>query len=393
MFEVGFDVVAELARAFVQVHDVLVQFVDVRFHVRVVQDFAHIVEVEFAFDVGAHVAEGAADFAHGDDGGAHHFGQALRPDDDDADDAEDDEFGEADVKHGAALLGFFFFAPRFAFDDARVGFRGFLVFEFVGGFFFVFHRVFEAFDGLAEVGTDVTEFFGAKDGNDDDEDDEDDGRRGTWVIVLAAVLLLLIVAGAVLISLTGIGSSKTAEPKPAKSTSASASASEGGESPSPTPSPETTSNAPAKIATVARLVPNNPTFMSETDANLPKLADNNPATVWMSYGFGSGKLAVPFALSAKLQTPTVVSKVTMQQNTGTGGAYTVYVNNQNSLNGATEVGKGTFNGKDAVVELDTSKQSADKGGYVIIQFTEAPKLSQPISIYPYGLRLAELKAE
>ena len=228
---------------------------------------------------------------------------------------------------------------------------------------------------------------------DDDEDDEDDGRRGTWVIVLAAVLLLLIVAGAVLISLTGIGSSKTAEPKPAKSTSASASASEGGESPSPTPSPETTSNAPAKIATVARLVPNNPTFMSETDANLPKLSDNNPATVWMSYGFGSGKLAVPFALSAKLQTPTVVSKVTMQQNTGTGGAYTVYVNNQNSLNGATEVGKGTFNGKDAVVELDTSKQSADKGGYVIIQFTEAPKLSQPISIYPYGLRLAELKAE
>ena len=85
---------------------------------------------------------------------------------------------------------------------------------------------------------------------DDDEDDEDDGRRGTWVIVLAAVLLLLIVAGAVLISLTGIGSSKTAEPKPAKSTSASASASEGGESPSPTPSPETTSNAQRRSTTV-----------------------------------------------------------------------------------------------------------------------------------------------
>ena len=71
-----------------------------------------------------------------------------------------------------ANQAFFFVAARFAFDDARVGFRGFLVFEFVGGFFVFFHRVFEAFDGLAEVRADATEFFGTEDGDDDDKDDE-----------------------------------------------------------------------------------------------------------------------------------------------------------------------------------------------------------------------------
>lgn len=229
---------------------------------------------------------------------------------------------------------------------------------------------------------------------DDDEDDEDDGRRGTWVIALAAVLLLIIVASAVIMSLTGIGSSKNSgDSKAAKSSSSSASASaEASDTPSETASP-TPSNAPAKVASVSRISPSNPTFMADTDRLLPQVYDGNPSTVWLSYGFASQTSAVPFGLSAKLQTPTVVSKLTLQQNTGTGGSFTVYVNNQNSLTGATEVGRGTFEGKDAVIDLDTANQSADKSGYVIVQFATLPRLTQPISVYRYGLRIGEFKVE
>lgn len=93
------------------------------------------------------------------------------------------------------------------------------------------------------------------------------------VIVLAAVLLLLIVArcAALLVSLTVLGRLKLRSQSQPSLHPRLASASEGGESPSPA-QPGNRTNAPAKIATVARLVPNNPTFMSETDAELTQLA-------------------------------------------------------------------------------------------------------------------------
>lgn len=123
------------------------------------------------------------------------------------------------------------------------------------------------------------------------------------------------------------------------------------------------SNAPAKIASVARFVPSNPTFMNDMDTLIPNLTDGNANTAWISYGFGTANYAgtiKEFGLALKLQTPTVVSKLTIQQNTGTGGSFTVYTNSSASLDGAVEVGKGTFEGKDAVVTLDTSKQSAER---------------------------------
>ena len=63
------------------------------------------------------------------------------------------------------------------------------------------------------------------------------------------------------------------------------------------------------------------------------------------------------------------------------------------MSGAVEVGKGTFEGKDAVVTLDTSKQSAEKGAYVIIVVNELPRLSLPIGNWSYGLRINEIKVD
>ncbi len=228
----------------------------------------------------------------------------------------------------------------------------------------------------------------------EEEDDEDEGgSRGTWAVALAAVLLLVIVAGGVLTSLGAIGSNQAAAPHTPKASASETASAEA--SPSATPTAKA-SNAPAKIASVARFAPSEPTFMSDMDSLIPNLTDGNANTAWISYGFGTANYAgtiKEFGLALKLQTPTVVSKLTIQQNTGTGGSFTVYTNSSASLSGAVEVGKGTFEGKDAVVTLDTSKQSAEKGAYVIIVVNELPRLSLPIGNWSYGLRINEIKVD
>lgn len=230
---------------------------------------------------------------------------------------------------------------------------------------------------------------------DDEDEDEEDGSRGTWAVALAAVLLLVIVAGGILTSLGAIGSNQAAGPHTPKTSASASESAEASANASASPTAKA-SNAPAKIASVARFAPSDTTFMSDMDTLIPNLTDGNANTAWISYGFGTANYAgtiKEFGLALKLQTPTVVSKLTIQQNTGTGGSFTVYTNSSASLNGAVEVGKGTFEGKDAVVTLDTSKQSAEKGAYVIIVVNELPRLSLPIGTWNYGLRINEIKVD
>lgn len=231
--------------------------------------------------------------------------------------------------------------------------------------------------------------------DDEDDEDEEDGSRGTWAVALAAVLLLVIVAGGILTSLGAIGSNQAAGPHTPKTSASASESAEASANASASPTAKA-SNAPAKIASVARFAPSDTTFMSDMDTLIPNLTDGNANTAWISYGFGTANYAgtiKEFGLALKLQTPTVVSKLTIQQNTGTGGSFTVYTNSSASLNGAVEVGKGTFEGKDAVVTLDTSKQSAEKGAYVIIVVNELPRLSLPIGNWSYGLRINEIKVD
>ena len=229
----------------------------------------------------------------------------------------------------------------------------------------------------------------------EDDEDEEDGSRGTWAVALAAVLLLVIVAGGILTSLGAIGSNQAAAPHTPKSSASAPESAAASASASASPTTKA-SNAPAKIASVARFAPSNPMFMNDMDTLIPNLTDGNANTAWISYGFGTANYAgtiKEFGLALKLQPPTVVSKLTIQQNTGVGGSFTVYTNSSASLNGAVEIGKGTFEGKDAVVTLDTSKQSAEKGAYVIILVNELPRLSLPIGAWNYGLRINEIKVD
>lgn len=231
---------------------------------------------------------------------------------------------------------------------------------------------------------------------EDEYEDEDEGRSGgsPWIIALAAVILLMIGAAAVYSSLNGmIDKNQASEQKPAASQSATSSA-------SAKPAAEESSAAPAKkvppkFTSVSRIVPANPVFMADQDITLGQMIDGSDATQWMTYGFGSanfGGLVDSFALSYQLQEATKVSNLTIKQVSGTGGSFTVFTNKTNSLEGAVEVGSGSFTGETVNVKLDTGKQAAETK-YVIVRFNSAPTLSQPIVPgFVFGARISEVTA-
>lgn len=236
--------------------------------------------------------------------------------------------------------------------------------------------------------------------DDYEYEDEDDRKSGSpWIIAFAAVILLLIGAAAVYSSLNGMIDKDSTEASDQTSASASATPSAADKSSeSAKPSASATSAAAKvtpKFTFVSRIVASNSTFMADQDGTLKQMIDGNTGTQWMTYGFGSanfGGLVDSFALSYQLEKATKVSTLTINQVSGSGGAFTVYTNSSNSLDGAIQVGSGSFTGEKVDVKLDTSKEKDDTK-YVIVQFTQAPTLTQPIVAgYVYGARISEVSA-
>ncbi len=234
---------------------------------------------------------------------------------------------------------------------------------------------------------------------DDYYEDEDESPKGRpWIIAIAAIILLLIGVAAVFSTLNGMlnGDSEEAS-APASSSSAErpapASSESNDSSPTDSASPTSADKPDAHITGVSRIVPNNPNFMADQDRVLSQITDGNDSTTWMSYGFATpnfGGAATSVALSFQLEEKTTVSELIIDQASGSGGAFTVLTNSSPSLEGATEVGSGSFAGTSVNVSLDEEAQG-DGVEYVIVNFTEAPQQAQPIAGYNYGIRIAEVK--
>ena len=132
--------------------------------------------------------------------------------------------------------------------------------------------------------------------------------------------------------------------------------------------------------------------MTDTDATLGQATDGNPGTSWLSYGFSNsqfGNLVQYVGLAAQLQDPAPVRELTIQQDGGTGGQFTVYVSDSPSLDGAQQVGTGSFTGPQVSVPFSEAAQN-DPHRYVLVVWNELPRLNNPIGGYPYGLRISEL---
>lgn len=232
------------------------------------------------------------------------------------------------------------------------------------------------------------------------EADEPTHRNGgAWIVGIAAALLLVIGAGVAFVTLGGLskpGATLDASSNVSISASPSASSSSKGQKSEATASasPESKAATPKLDGSFTRSVPSAPTLMAESDSMLGSMTDGNETTAWSSLAFASpnfGGLTDAVYLSAKLDEATTVNSVTINQISGTGGAFTIYASESSSVTGGKEVGSGSFAaGGETTVQLDKDAQDG-KTEYIIIKFTAAPQLSQPIVAgYPYGLRIAEI---
>lgn len=236
--------------------------------------------------------------------------------------------------------------------------------------------------------------------NDYEEEDEDEQKSGSpWILATAAVILLMIGAAAAYSSLNGMIDTDSMEASNQATPSASASATPSpvaSQTATPTPSPtQTAKKVDPNFTGVSRIVPSNPTFMADQDATLRHMIDGNRDTQWMTYGFGSinfGGLVDSFALSFELEEETKVSELVINQISGTGGSFTVFANETNSLDGAAQVGSGSFTAAENRIALDEGKQSDDTK-FIIVRFDSAPTLSQPIvNGFVFGARINEVTA-
>ncbi|MDA4827581.1 hypothetical protein [Kocuria rhizophila] len=235
--------------------------------------------------------------------------------------------------------------------------------------------------GAAATGT------GAGDAPGTDGSTAEDSRKGPlrWLLLL---LLAIVLIAAIVLGFRGLGtltSQFTSEGAP-EQTAAPA---------DPSGSPDATAAPSAAaapdVASASRLT-SDPNFMADTDATLNQATDGDPATYWLSYGFSSaqfGNLADSVGLAVQLKEPATAQELTIQQADGSGGQFTVYVSDQPSLEGAQEVGKGSFTGPEVTVPLSDAARSTPHQ-YVLVQWTELPQLSNPIGGYPFGLRIGEV---
>lgn len=235
--------------------------------------------------------------------------------------------------------------------------------------------------GAAATGT------GAGDAPGTDGSTAEDSRKGPlrWLLLL---LLAIVLIAAIVLGFRGLGaltSQFTSEGAP-EQTAAPADPSG---SPAATAAPSAA--AAPDVASASRLT-SDPNFMADTDATLNQATDGDPATYWLSYGFSSaqfGNLADSVGLAVQLKEPATAQELTIQQADGSGGQFTVYVSDQPSLEGAQEVGKGSFTGPEVTVALSDAARSTPHQ-YVLVQWTELPQLSNPIGGYPFGLRIGEV---
>ena len=215
----------------------------------------------------------------------------------------------------------------------------------------------------------------------------EDSRKGPlrWLLLL---LLAIVLIAAIVLGFRGLGaltSQFTSEGAPEQT------AAPADPSGSPSASAAPSAAAAPDVASASRLT-SDPNFMADTDATLNQATDGDPATYWLSYGFSSaqfGNLADSVGLAVQLKEPATAQELTIQQADGSGGQFTVYVSDQPSLEGAQEVGKGSFTGPEVTVALSDAARSTPHQ-YVLVQWTELPQLSNPIGGYPFGLRIGEV---
>jgi hypothetical protein len=226
-----------------------------------------------------------------------------------------------------------------------------------------------------------------------DDDDDNGGRKFSRVLVGVVLTIVLVVA--VVLAATQIGSifgGTNVADEPGGQTTSSAATEDPTAPATPTAAPTPEAVAPV-VAGITRLVPDNPGLDAANDVNLPLVTDGNPATFWGNQVYGSdtfGGLATNLALVVELEQESTISQVSIAQLNGAGGNFSVLVNDERSLEGAEQIAQGGFTAPTVTLPIPDGADGPATGRYVIINFTQLPRLSNIQAQYPFGLRIAEI---
>lgn len=231
---------------------------------------------------------------------------------------------------------------------------------------------------------------------EDYDDDEDRANNPRFTRLLVGIVLALVIVGAVVLAVTQlrpvfdppVANDSTATEGTAESTEGQTSSPSA--SGSATPSPEL---VPPVATSVTRLVPDNPELNSQTDGDLGAIIDDNPASFWGSLVYANetfGGLAQNLALVVELEEPSSISEVQIEQLNSSGGSFTVMLNDEPTLEGATQVAQSGFTGPSVTFNVPQANGAPPTAQYVIVNFTQLPRLSNVQAQYPWGMRIAEI---
>jgi hypothetical protein len=246
-------------------------------------------------------------------------------------------------------------------------------------------------------GRDEDEHHDAPDEPEDyDEYDDDAAGSRPFTRILVGVVLTVVLLVAVVLAATQLSSisggnrlagddgteQSTTEPAEADPTTAP-----------PTPTAEPTPDAVDPVVTgISRLVPDNPGLDAANDRTLPLIIDGNPSTYWGNQVYASdtfGGLATNLALVVELEEASTISEVNIAQLNGSGGSFTVSVNDRPSLEGAEQIAQGGFTGPTVTLPIPEGAEGQPTAEYVIVNFTQLPRLNIQAQ-YPFGVRIGEI---
>lgn len=249
---------------------------------------------------------------------------------------------------------------------------------------------------------------GEADNYDDyDEAEEEPIPRFTRWLAGALIAILLVAAAVLAVTQLGSmfsppvagssssdGSEQTEETPSTPSTpSASESASpQDSESASESATPSAEAAEPV-INSIVRIVPDDPDLDSVNDGDLPLAIDDNPVTAWNSLVYANntfGGFASNLALVVGLEENSSITEVQLEQLNGSGGSFEVLLNDEPSLEGADQVAQGGFTSPSITIPISAQDGAARTAEYVIINFTQLPRLSNSNGPFPWGVKLAEI---
>ncbi|MET1155107.1 ABC transporter substrate-binding protein [Arthrobacter sp.] len=237
-----------------------------------------------------------------------------------------------------------------------------------------------------EPGTDDYEY-------DEYDDEERNSPRSSKWLVGGLLAVLLVIAIVVAVSQLNLfrGGPVADGSEAGNETGAAASPAETGAEEESAPAAEVVEPV---IADLTRQVPDMQELDAENDGKLSEAVDGNPATYWASFQYVSDKFggyAGNMALVVELEEASSISSVELTQLSGTGGNFSVLLNDEPTLDGADQVAQGSFTAQKTTIPVPEQDGAAPKAQYVLINFTQLPKLSNPMGGPPYGIRMAEIE--